>query len=313
MPEFKLKTPVAFIIFNRPDITHRVFEEIRRAKPPRLFIVADGPRSDVLDDADKCKATRSIIDMVDWPCEVMKDYSDHNLGCKRRVSSGLDWVFDNSDEAIILEDDCVPDTTFFRFCEEMLERYKDDKRVMAVSGNNFWFGKKRTNYSYFFSRYPRIWGWATWASAWKHFDIDMKSWPEIRDGGWLDGMFNNKHALEYRRDVFEKAYSGELNVWGASWLYSCWVQNSLTIVPNVNLVTNIGFGDEATHTKGSSKFDMVETAPMEFPLIHPPFILRDVEYDRYSEREVFSTKSIFRKAVNKLSLIYNTYKQGRGK
>jgi hypothetical protein len=135
----------------------------------------------------------------------------------------------------------------------------------------------------------------------------MKLWPEIRDGRWLEGMFDNKQALKYRKDVFEKAYTGELNAWGAPWLFSCWLQNSLTIVPNVNLVTNIGFGDEATHTKGTSKFDMVETVPIEFPLIHPSFILRDVEYDRYSEREVYSHKSIWKKAINKLVLICNRY------
>ena len=151
-------TPVAFIIFNRPDTTKRVFAEIAKARPPKLLVIADGPRADHPADVEKCAAVRAIIDGVDWDCEVLKNYSDVNLGCKRRVSSGLDWVFDTVEEAIILEDDCLPHPTFFRFCEEMLEKYRDDKRIAMISGDNLQFGRKRTGYSYYFSRYPHIWG-----------------------------------------------------------------------------------------------------------------------------------------------------------
>ncbi|MFM7711944.1 MAG: glycosyltransferase family 2 protein, partial [Microcystis sp.] len=142
-----------------PDTTARVFEAIRQAKPPKLLVVADGPRADRADDIEKCKAARAIIEGVDWDCEVLTNYSDVNLGCKNRVSSGLNWVFDTVEEAIILEDDCVPDPTFFRFCEELLEYYRHDQRIMVISGNNFQFGKKRTGYSYYFSVYTHCWGW----------------------------------------------------------------------------------------------------------------------------------------------------------
>lgn len=161
MYDFQLKTPVAFLIFNRPDTTRRVFAEIAKARPPKLLVVADGPRADHPDDVEKCAAVRAIIDGIDWDCKVLTNYSDINLGCKRRVSSGLDWVFDTVEEAIILEDDCLPHPAFFRFCEEMLNKYRDDKRIAMISGDNFQFGRKRTEYSYYFSRYPHIWGWAS--------------------------------------------------------------------------------------------------------------------------------------------------------
>src|SRR5665648_587346 len=169
MSNFQLKTPVAFIIFNRPETTRRVFAEIAKARPTKLLVIADGPRATHPDDAEKCAVVRAIIDGVDWDCEVLKNYSDVNLGCKRRVSSGLDWVFDTVEEAIILEDDCLPHPTFFRFCEEMLAKYRDDKRIAMISGDNFQFGKKRTEYSYYFSRYTHIWGWASWRRAWDNY------------------------------------------------------------------------------------------------------------------------------------------------
>lgn len=156
MIDWRLTTPVAFLVFNRPDTTIRVFEEIRRARPPKLLVVADGARADRPGEAEKCAQVRAIVEQVDWECGVLKNYADDNMGCKRRISSGLDWVFANVEEAIILEDDCLPHPSFFRFCEELLRRYRDDERVMMISGDNFQFGKKRTDYSYYFSKYPHI-------------------------------------------------------------------------------------------------------------------------------------------------------------
>ncbi len=183
-----IKTPVVVIIFKRTDTTEKVFEAIRLAKPPKLFVIADGPRADHPGEAEKCEAARAIIERVDWECEVLKNYSDTNLGCAKRVSSGLDWVFSNVEEAIILEDDCVPHLTFFPFCEELLEKYRYDTRIASISGQNVQFGRERTNYSYYFSRYNHCWGWATWRRAWQHFDFDMKLWPEIKKGHLLDDI-----------------------------------------------------------------------------------------------------------------------------
>lgn len=193
MSSWQLKTPIAFIIFNRPDTTARVFAEIAKAKPPKLLVVADGARSNRQGEAEKVAATRAIIEQVNWPCEVITNFSDKNLGCKNRVSTGIDWVFEQVPEAIILEDDCLPDPSFFRFCEEMLEKYRDDQRIGMISGDNLQFGRRRNNDSYYFSRYVHIWGWASWRDKWQSsYDVRMKKWPEVRDGNWLVDMVRNK-------------------------------------------------------------------------------------------------------------------------
>ncbi len=177
--------PVAFLIFNRPELTRKVFATIAQAKPSKLLVVADGPRADVPDDREKCSEARAIIGRIDWDCEVLTNYSSANMGCRARISTGLEWVFTNVEEAIILEDDCIPHPTFFRFCKELLTRYRDDQRVMMISGDNFQMGRNRTPYSYYFSRFFHCWGWATWRRAWRHYDIDMELWPSLRDGSWL--------------------------------------------------------------------------------------------------------------------------------
>nr|MBA3765731.1 glycosyltransferase family 2 protein [Acidobacteriota bacterium] len=176
-----MNVPVALIIFNRADTTARVLAEIAKARPSKLLVIADGPRADHPDDAEKCLAARAAIDRVNWDCEVLTNYSEVNLGCGARPSSGLDWVFENVAEAIILEDDCLPHPTFFPFCAELLERHRDDERVMMISGDNFQFGRKRTQYSYYFSRYTHTWGWATWRRAWRYFDREIKLWPALRE------------------------------------------------------------------------------------------------------------------------------------
>lgn len=172
-----VSTPVAFFIFNRPVLTEIVFEAIAKAKPKKLLVVADGPR--FAEEEEKCqKARAAVIDKINWECEVLTNFSDRNQGCKYRVSSGLDWVFSEVEEAIILEDDCLPAPSFFRFCETLLARYRDDERVMTISGDNFQLGNSRTEYSYYFSKYTHIWGWASWRRAWQHYDVDMKSWTD---------------------------------------------------------------------------------------------------------------------------------------
>lgn len=310
MSDFKLKTPVVFIIFNRPDTTIRVFAEIAKARPPRLLVIADGPRADHPDDAEKCAAVRAIIDGVDWSCEVMTNYSDVNLGCKRRVSSGLDWVFDTVDEAIILEDDCLPHPTFFRFCEELLEKYRDDKRIAMISGDNLQFGRKRTEYSYYFSRYTHIWGWASWRRAWENYDVDMKLWPEIRDGGWLQDLLRAKISVWYWKNRFENVYKGNIDTWDYQWTFSCWIQNALTIIPNVNLVSNIGFGPESLHTTEKNKFSNMKTESITFPIPHPSYILRDSVADYVTEKITFSGQPLLKRGIIMLKqIISNKLKQ----
>ncbi|TRU84856.1 MAG: glycosyltransferase family 2 protein [Microcystis novacekii Mn_MB_F_20050700_S1] len=288
MTDFQLTTPVAFLIFNRPDTTARVFEAIRQAKPPKLLVVADGPRPDRPDDVEKCKAARAIIDRVDWDCEVLTNYSDVNLGCGKRPATGITWVFEQVEEAIIFEDDCLPHPTFFRFCEELLNYYRHDERIMVISGNNFQFGRNRTNDSYYFSRYNHIWGWASWRRAWKYFDYDLKLWPKIKTENLITSILEDRKSVKYWTKNFQRTYEGNPTVWDYRWTFACWIQNGLTILPNVNLVSNIGFGEGATHTSSSkSKVANLPVEEMIFPLKHPPFLLRHVEADDFTDHNIF--------------------------
>jgi hypothetical protein len=281
---FKLTTPLAFFIFNRPDTTTRVFEQIRQAKPVKLLVVADGPRATHPDDEGKCAAARAVVEQVDWDCEVMKNYADTNLGCKTRMSSGLDWVFDTVAEAIILEHDTLPTSTFFRFCQELLEKYRDDQRIMMISGCNFQFGNRRTEDSYYFSRYVHCWGWAGWRRAWQSYDVNMALWPMIRDGGWLNDILDTDTGTEYWNRFFDATYLGYIDTWDYQWVFACWAQNGLSIMPNVNLVANIGFGSEATHTGNTaSNVANLPVTAIDFPLEHPAFIVRDAFADKFTQ------------------------------
>ncbi|MBD2101743.1 glycosyltransferase family 2 protein [Leptolyngbya sp. FACHB-261] len=284
----QLRTPVVFLIFNRADTTEKVFEAIRQAAPPMLLVVADGPRQDRLGEAERCAVTRAIIDRVDWDCKVLTNYSDINLGCRKRVSSGLAWAFEIVDEAIILEDDCLPHPTFFQFCDELLERYRYDQRVMSIAGTNFHFGNRKTEYSYYLSLYHDCWGWATWKRAWQYYDADMKLWPEMLRSNFLINKLRSSRAAKYWFEKFQLAYQNRVDSWFYRWLLSCWLQSGLSVVPSVNMVSNIGFGSEATHTVGGvSPFANMQTEAINFPLEHPSFILQNVEADNFTQSSRF--------------------------
>ncbi|MFQ4142095.1 glycosyltransferase family 2 protein [Chlorogloeopsis sp. ULAP02] len=284
-----MKSPIAFIIFKRPHTTEKVFEIIRQVKPPKLFVIADGPRSDRPNEAEKCEATRTIIEQVDWDCEVLKDYSNTNLGCAKRVSSGLDWVFSNVEEAIILEDDCIPHPSFFPFCEELLEKYRYDTRIGSISGQNVQFGRRRTNYSYYFSRYNHCWGWATWRRAWQYFDFQMKLWSEVKEKNLLEDILQSTEAVNYWHNILQSTHEGKIDSWALRWTLACWLQSSLCIISNINLVSNIGFGEEGTHTLSKkSKFANIPADEMSFPLQHPPFLVQNRQADIFTQRTLYS-------------------------
>jgi hypothetical protein len=234
-----LETPVIFLIFKRPELTEKVFGQIRAAKPRKLFVVADGPRNEK--EKSLCEQARAVTEKVDWDCEVRRNYAESNLGCCFRVSSGISWAFEFVETAIILEDDCIPDPTFFSYCRELLNLYRDDTRIMAISGNNFQFGRQVNNYSYYFSRYNHCWGWATWQRAWKLFDVDMKLWPQIRDNGKLHNVLDTENEIRYWTKIYDMVSSNVINSWAYRWTFACWIQNGLTILPNQNLVSNVGF------------------------------------------------------------------------
>lgn len=303
-----MKTSIAFLIFKRPEHTQKVFEAIRQAKPSKLLVIADGARVEFPGEAEKCEATRAIIEQVDWDCEVLKNYSDINLGCGKRVSSGLNWVFDNVPEAIILEDDCLPDSSFFLFCEELLERYRYDNRVMSISAQNVQLGRKRSNYSYYFSRYFHCWGWATWRRAWQEYEFEMSYWQEAKSTNLLQDILMDSQAVKYWTELFDYTYESSKKSWDYQWLFSCWLQSGLSIIPNTNLVSNIGFGIDSTHTtiKDNKTVDMpVES--LKFPLQHPPYVLRNVQADTFAQRIAYeggwlnrlksSARKVIRKAV----------------
>jgi hypothetical protein len=276
-----LSTPVAFIIFNRPDTTERVFEAIRQAKPKKLLVVADGARKDRQNEAEKCAAARAVIDRVDWECEVLTNYSDINLGCKRRVSSGIDWVFSQVEEAIILEDDCLPAPSFFQFCQSLLEYYRYDDRISTIGGTNYQQGQSRTAYSYYFSKYQHIWGWATWRRAWRDYDVDMKTWPECKQNSLLESAFYDAYEAKCWTNAFDSVYAGEIDTWDYQWLYTCFAQSRLSIEPDRNLISNIGFGVDATHTKSDSPWANLPTHDI-WEISHPQLMTRHDRADLYT-------------------------------
>ena len=291
-----MNTPVALIFFNRPDTTARVFAEIARAKPKHLFLIADGPRPHNPTDAQNCAAARAVVEQVDWECRVHRNYSDSNLGCGMRPATGLTWAFEQVDRVIVLEDDCVPDPTFFPFCDEILERYRDDERVMHVAGNNFQSGRRFGNTSYFFSRHNIcLGGWATWARAWRHYDIELKAWPSLRDTPWLSYILGEPRGAAVWRRIFDQAHAaGKAATYSDyQWTFTCWVENGLSVIPNVELCRNIGFDNAATHVfSADCPWRVAHTDPMKFPLAHPRYITPDAAADLAFNQSVLVAEGI---------------------
>jgi hypothetical protein len=282
-----IKTPVALLVFNRPDATTKILKKIAEAKPQKLLVIADGPRKNNAYDAENCRKVREIIKKsVNWPCDVLTNYSDRNLGCKIRVVTGLDWVFNLVEEAIILEDDCIPHSTFFRFCEELLEKYRNNEKVAIISGSKLFISRNKNQHSYYFSNFPQAWGWATWKRFWKNYDVDIKKWLELKDTNWLKNILNS-HGSDYKywENVFDLTYKGQTGTWDYQLVFTAWIQNQLAVMPKVNLVSNIGFGlNKGTHFKNWHKFAELKTEAMQFPLLHPNIIVADKKADRFVKR-----------------------------
>lgn len=254
-------------------------------------MAADGPRMGRWGEEEKCAQVRRIIDQVDWPCQLKTLFRSENLGCKQGVSSAINWFFENETEGVILEDDVIPDQSFFAFCDEMLEYYRNNKAVMMVSGTNLVANKISLKESYFYSQYVHIWGWATWSRAWRKYDSEMKGWQQWRDSGGLLSYFENDDALErFWRQVFDAVSSGKIDTWDYQWVYTCWQNNGLSVLPKSNLVRNIGFGEGATHTNFSEPIYVQNSAvmPLDFPIKHPPEILRNVDIDRLQEIYIYN-------------------------
>jgi len=286
------KTPVLFCIFNRPQPTGEVFEKIRKAKPSQLFIASDGPRSNHPDDAANVVAARKIAQQVDWDCDVKTRFLSENLGCKKAMASAISWAFEHTEQLIILEDDCLPDDSFFGYCETLLEKYRDQEDVMMVSGNNFQ-PSPRSDASYYFSRYAHIWGWATWKRAWQRFDLDVSSWPQLKREKKLKQIFSDPQEYAHWSQTLDSQHAGNIDTWDFPWAYAVWANNGMAILPEKNLVTNIGFGAEATHTTDpESKLAGIPACNIG-PLLHPIKTVVNETADRYT------WKSVFRPTVQK--------------
>jgi hypothetical protein len=279
-------TPILFLVFNRPDLTARTFEEIRQAKPKRLFVAADGPREGVEGEDQRCQETRRVATAVDWDCQVKTLFRDCNLGCRDAVHSGIDWYFDHVERGIILEDDCLPDPTFFRYCEDLLDHYHNDERVMSITGQNLQFGRQRGNASYYFSCFAHIWGWASWRRAWQlNFPARYPDYLDaVRDSGVLRGYLGEFAESSWINTLTE-VLEGKVNTWDFPWLMTCWAHSGLTATPNVNLVSNIGFDGRGTHTQKANHLAEIPRLPIG-SITHPLCVLRDGFADRFVNDEV---------------------------
>lgn len=296
------------MVFNRPDLTARVFAEIAKARPEKLLVVADGPRGS--SDEKKCAQVREIVERIDWKCDVLRNYSDKNLGCRKRVSSGLDWAFENVEQAIILEDDCLPHPTFFRFCETMLERYRNDERIGHIAGSTPVQGVRSSQYSYRFSRCTIVWGWATWRRAWQYYDADMPLWPETKASKRHYDMFPDIKVALFCEHLWDDVFCGAVDTCDAQWLFSQRIRNSFSIMPNVNLVSNIGFGKNALHTKNKRHpCAGLALQNMEFPLRHPAGLTVDEEADQRLVIMIMPTKPSLLEAVRRK--LFNRHYYGK--
>lgn len=261
-----LATPVAYIAYNRPSHAARTFRLVAQAKPETLFIILDGPKDDVPGDAEKCAAVRNLLSQIDWKCNVRLNVSADNIGSRKRVQSGLDWVFRHVDRAIVVEDDCLLDPTFFQFADELLAYYENDSRIGVICAQGDELPSNGS--SYHASRYPLLWGWATWRRTWQLYEPDIESWRSTRTSNLLMNALKNPLAVAYWRGQLDRTYAG-LDTWDYQVNYCCWRHDLICIHPTVNMLSNIGFDAEATNTvRRHTPFGRAATR-MRFPIRHP--------------------------------------------
>jgi len=302
MKSERFDIPILFLIFNRPDTTEKVFEKIRNIKPKYLYVSADGARANKPGEGEKCEQAKDVIKRIDWECELNINFSETNFGCEEGVTKGINWFFENVECGIILEDDCVPDISFFNFCEVMLEKYKDDKRVMHIGGVNFQDAHKRGNASYYFSRFCHVWGWATWKDRWNMYDVKMTDYDENIYNRVSESITSDKEIRNYYKRFFNTVQANKIDTWDFQWVWTVWKNKGLSIIPNVNLVKNIGFGEDATHTVStSSNMSELSTGSLE-EIIFNDKVKANEEADRYTYYHKIR-RSKFEKIIDKVKKI----------
>ena len=298
------ETSVLFIIFNRPDTTQQVFDEIKKVKPRYLYVAADGVRPNNSIDVEKVKQTRDIINQVNWDCELKTLFRDENKGCGKGPAEAISWFFENVEQGIILEDDCVPHPDFFPFCEQMLNEFKEDERITSIAGSNFQDGKKRSKGSYYFSVHNRIWGWASWRRTWNNYDYYLKNIEKSEFENLLLNLFSNQTERNYWNNVYQIVTENRLNdsCWDYQFMFMQWKLNGLTLIPNVNLVSNIGDGEDATHTiNWTNNKNLRRQTGSIFPIILNQKIERSISADDYYFRKYISNqRTIFQKITSKI-------------
>ena len=298
--------PILFLNFNRPDTTKKVFERIREIKPSKLFVAADGPRNAKQGDKEKCEEVRNIIlNGVDWPCEVKTLFRDTNLGCGLGVSGAITWFFEHVDEGIILEDDILPSRSFFGFAEELLKLYRNDESVWHIGGNSY--NPYKMKAEYYFSAYPHIWGWATWRRAWNNYSFEINDIdPQILFAN-INQLFLTNSEKKFWIDFFNKYSKIEnKNTWDYQWTYRMWYNKGLAILPKVNLISNIGFVEGATHTMDKDSWLADLTAhEIEIPKHKEP-VKQNKKADLFTSRKVFYIKSTGRKILSDIKNVIAT-------
>lgn len=310
LPVYTTKSAVLFIIFNRPDTTHTVFERIKAVRPPRLYIAADGPRTNRPDEAVLCEQAREIVDLIDWPCEAKSLFRDANLGCKEAVSSAVNWFFEHEEEGIILEDDCLPGISFFQFCDELLKRYRDDKNIRHISGGNFQHGKTWGDASYYFSNLTHVWGWASWKRVWKDYDKELSAYTEVDAQQTLTELFNDPVVVAKWLNIFKELKAGKVDTWDYQYAFLNFFKNGLSIIPNVNLISNIGFGGAATHTTNTNNpwanIPLAEIGEITHPLNFEPqkqadlnTLIEQVDETVKPDNIIAKTLKRWRRSINK--------------
>jgi len=279
---YQTQTAVLFIIFNRPDTTAKVFEQIKKARPKKLYIAADGPRADRPNEELICNQTRETATAVDWDCRVETLFNTQNKGCKMAVSSAITWFFNKEEEGIIIEDDCLPADDFFRFCDELLEKYRYDTRIRHIAGGNFQQGLKRGEASYYFSKISHVWGWASWRRAWADYDVTLNKYNEEDGKAALCNVFDDKWIAESWCQIFTEMKKGGVDTWDYQWGFTNYFNNALCIIPNVNLISNIGFGENATHTTQTDNIYANVPHGRLNEITHPQFFVADKTADEFS-------------------------------
>ena len=293
-----LKTAVLLITYRRLDTTQQVFEAIRKAKPPKLYISSNIGKNE--EDNKKVQLVRAFLDKnIDWDCEVKKLYRTEHLSAKSSISGAIDWFFENEEMGIILEDDCLPSKSFFWFCEELLEKYKDDSRIWCIDGANF--QNFNSKFSYDFSKYTLIWGWASWRKAWKNYDVNISKFPQFKENNIINSVWEDKRIKKYWLDRFNDVYENKIDTWDYQWIFTIWINGGLVIRPKLNMIKNIGFSSDGTNIqKATPLFKKMQARDIEISIYHPTFIIQNKQMDYNCSKVRFRIKPLFYKVIDKL-------------